>query len=435
MTRVFLGGGIWCLIFFVVVPCAWAVRLDLEPGLFTSYEHTDNYFGTAHDEKSENIFEIGPRIDLSALWPQAECFLSGHAAQSQHNRYSSDDSMEAGLDARAFFEGRYQELSINYAWLQSRSRDTLERAWGMSRDISGGFDWSFAHSERFAMDLGYAMAEEYVPYPDEDVSSRFGSLGLSFGLTRTTDLGTNFSYDTYRYDGGRAVSVSSAGLDLNHALTTRTSLGLALGYEHHRPQRQANEDIYTTSLLFEHMTDPYTSLYARAGVSWLRIEGRTDEDHRIHTRTDDTVDASLGMRREMSDALTMSMNCAQGYSHEYTSLQTGITKTRSADLLLEYMFNRDLRWSLDAGVTQRTPPHGQLETTDIHSRMDMHWRPCEHINVGLSYEYLGYLYGISDTLKNELRASMGDQGFYQYRYSTLDPEEENRYILTIEVIF
>jgi hypothetical protein len=147
------------------------------------------------------------------------------------------------------------------------------------------------------------------------------------------------------------------------------------------------------------------------------------------------VDVSLGIHREISDALTLDMNCAQGYSHEYTSLQTGITKTRSADLLFEYIFNRELTGNMDAGVTQRTPPHGQVETTDIHSRMEMHWGPWEHINVGLSYEYLRYLYGISDTRKNQLLASMGAQGFYQYDYSTLDPEEENRYIFTIEVLF
>ncbi len=74
-----------------------AFTFEAHPGLYTSYEYSDNYQGVSQDEQSESTYLVGPSLNVRCLSPSATFDFTGRYTKSFHQRFPEDDSPDINL--------------------------------------------------------------------------------------------------------------------------------------------------------------------------------------------------------------------------------------------------------------------------------------------------------------------------------------------------
>lgn len=122
-----------------------AVSCEFHGGLYSSWEYTDNYLGTAHNEQSETIYEIGPSADIICRAYPFALSLSGHVARSFHNRFEDDDETEVDLISALTASSRRDSLELGYAFVQTSRSDFFSDVSGETRIHTGTLSLSLIH--------------------------------------------------------------------------------------------------------------------------------------------------------------------------------------------------------------------------------------------------------------------------------------------------
>ncbi len=435
----FLAGLLMAGIPYVSPAANW----DVHPGVYAAYEHTDNYLGAAHDGRRESTYEVGPSLNLVCTTPSLIWELSGYAARSYHRRYKYDESPEERLESTATLSDVRNTLTFDYAYVQTRRRESLDQAWGLLRTLSGGVLYERRLSPSLSTSVGYTLTNEYAPYPDDDVASREASLGLSAGLGPRSEASLRLTQAAHRYDTDPDTQASGAEATYRYALTPRLGVGLESEYEHHREDRSSGEnrrpgeDIYRVALFADHTLSPNTDIRLSLGQGWFHRDRSWENEagiwYRYSPPTEETITLSAELHHEISDQTLVDIALEQGYAYEYTAYRSGVSETRSAEMTLSHILVRTVSGTIDASLEQRTPPFNEPVETDLSSSLSLTWSPWQYLDARIFYEHLQFRRDLPTTRRNQLLAEIGPAGYQRYAYGSLDPRAENRYGMSIEV--
>ncbi len=382
--------ALFCLCAGIVVHGAvYAATYELHPGVYSSYEYSDNYFGTAHDVESENIYEIGPSLDFSVATPTLSWENSGYLAKRYHKNFDEEDSTEATFESHAAASSVRHTLDLTYAYTQTSRRESLEDPIGTTRIHSGAVGYSRTLSQTTALNLGYSLTDENNPFPDEDLMSQGPTASLTHQLTPRQTLSLAYGYMYHDYEISDNTWVSTSDAHWGYMVTPSLELGTGVTYEHEDRGRLPSEDIYTARLTAGYAVTRHTALDVSGGYSWLVME----QEDRQGTYT---LDAGL-TTETLYDVFSLSVS--KGYTAEFTTDRYGTYDTKSASLSWERTLARTLRSSASATYDDRKPTSDTLaeEEQDFVGRVSLAWDPITYISATASYEHLYHAYEISDT--------------------------------------
>ena len=138
-----------------------AYTFEAHPGLYTSYEYTDNYLGAVRDAKSDSIYYVGPSLELLCASPDVNIDLTGHYAKNFHQRFSEDDSPEIHLASHASYSTMpRQTIQMAYGYAQTWTREFLSEPFGEhtehTRDPSM---YNYALTQNTSMNAGYNIVD------------------------------------------------------------------------------------------------------------------------------------------------------------------------------------------------------------------------------------------------------------------------------------
>jgi hypothetical protein len=380
---------------------ALAMNFEVHPGLYTSYEYSDNYFGTAHAQQSESTYQVGPSLELRGFSPTFNGDLTGRVSRSHHNRFDEEDSTEANLSSHASWYQVHQSIGIFYDYLQTRTRETLSESSGEVKRHTGGATYSRELTQRTNLSLGYDSMNEKRQAPDEDVTSRGGNIGLSYLLTPRNTVDLTCRYGTYDYEIRQDVKETDSGIAWSHIATPRLRIGLSSNYVKEDNGDLPNENRYDLRANGMYSITQYTSFSASGGLSWLVME---------HQDRQTTYNMSVSLVHAVErDSLAVSVS--KGYTSEFTTDRYGTYDTRTASMTWEKGLLRTLTGSTGLSIENRKPTTGTEgeEETDIVARASLSWNPVEYATTTASYGHL------------------------QTEYEGSDTERENRYRMVVEV--
>jgi len=393
------------VISFVVLPIilcssARAATYEIHPGVRASYEYTDNYFGTAHDEESENIYEIGPTLDFSWATQTLTWENSGYIAKRYHEEFDEDDSTEATLESHLAASSIRHALDLTYSYIQTRDRESLEDPRGITRVNTGSVGYTNTLSQETALSLGYSLTDENNPSPDEDILSQGPTISLTHQLTPRGSLSASFGYVYYDYEISENTWVSTSSAHWGYMVTPSLELGTGFSYEHEDRGRLPSEDIYRANLTAGYVLGRHTTIDVAGGYSWLAME----HEDRQGTYT---LDAAITSETRYD---VFSLSASKGYTAEFTTDRYGTYDTWSVLGSWDRTLMRTLIFSASVSITDNKPTADTLEERerDKVGTAALAWAPSEHFDARVSYERLRHEYEISDT------------------------EKENRYRITIE---
>jgi hypothetical protein len=189
-----------------------AMNFEVHPGLYTSYEYSDNYFGSASAQQSESTYQVGPSLELRGFSPT--------------------------------FNGEH----------------------------TGGATYSRELTQRTNLSLGYDSMNEKRQAPDEDVTSRGGNIGFSYLLTPRNTVDLTCRYRTYDYEIRQDVKETDSGIAWSHIATPRLRIGFSSNYVKEDNGDLPNENRYDLSANGMYSITQYTNFSASGGRSWLVME-------------------------------------------------------------------------------------------------------------------------------------------------------------------
>ncbi|MGC9324463.1 MAG: hypothetical protein ACP5G0_06905 [Desulfomonilia bacterium] len=386
-----IGLGIVCLI-LVALPCHRAVAYTLEfhPGIYTSYEYTDNYYGDPRNEESEGIYEVGPSLTVLLLSPTFRWDLTGYLAQSYHQDLEDEDSTEARLASTATVGGQITSMSISYAYSQTRRRESLGETAGIRRTHSGSVSIEREMSQRTALRLATDATKEINDRPTEDTDSWGGNAGLTWRATRRNTIDLTFRHDLHTYEIREDTQTTASTAHWGYALSPRLTLGIVGDYVHVNRGDDPNEDIYDTSATMEYTPYQNIALSLRGGYSWLVLEN--GERGRTYTMAGDLTGTT--------DRDTFTLSVSKGYRAEFTADRYGTYDVRAARLSWERRLLRTVSSSVSVAYEDSRPSFEGVEEdeTDVVAGGSLAWSPVEYVDTRLSYEHLRHTYEISDTV-------------------------------------
>jgi len=384
---------------FICSPLCAAVY-EVHPGVFSSYEYTDNYFGTAHDKRKESIYLIGPSIVLSAATPSSVWENSGYIARSYHRKYDEEESLEAVFDTHAATSWSHHSLDLAYAYRVSSRRESLDDPLGKSRIQSGTLGYGYQLSPATLLSLGYTGTYENNPYPEENLTTQGPSVGLTHQLTQRQRLSLGYDYLYHRYELSDNTWVSTSNAHWGYMVTTRVELGVGFTYMHEDRGRLPSENIYNARVTAGYLLTQNTHIDISGGYSWLNMEEYDRQGSytfECELRTETRYDVFL-------------VRASRGYTAEFTTDRYGTYITRAASLSWERMFMRTLRSAVTGtyGFREPTADIDAEKEKDLMGSFSLIWDPVEYLSATISFEHLQHGYEISET------------------------ERENRYRITIE---
>jgi hypothetical protein len=369
--------------------CLFAANYEIHPGVYASYEYTDNYFGTAHDEEGESIYEIGPSLEILFSTPSVSWDNSGHLAKSYHKKFDEDDSTEGMFGSHLTAAHRSHSLDLDYSFTQTSRRESLEDPLGTSRVHSGTAGYTNTLSPATSLALGYTLTDERNPSPDEDLMSQGPSFGLTHQITPRQSLSLTYGYVYHNYEISDNTWISTSSAHWGYMVTSSLELGTGFTYEHEDRGRMPSEDIYTALVTAGYSVTPHTDISIGGGYSWLVME---HEDR----QSTYTLDAELSTETRYD---VFSLSASKGYTAEYTTDRYGTYDTISAILSWDRTLARTLRSSVAATYEDRKPASDiqEQEEKDFVGRFSLIWDPVRYVSATASYEHLQHNYEISDT--------------------------------------
>jgi hypothetical protein len=396
----------------VIMPCSnsQAYLFEIHPGVHAAYEYTDNYFGSSVNQRSDSIYEVGPRIGLRLATPTTNATLDGFVTKSFHNRVRRDDTTEASLASAATISGLRQTLELTYAYLQTTRRATLAEPPGLSKTHSAGASYTRELTSFTTVSLGYDYTD-YKPDLDEDELTQAARIRLTHLLTPRNSIDLTYEYDYYQYEITPNANVSNAGLAWNYTVTPRLVLGLSSNYRKQNRTDLPDEDIYDVMSNGTYSLTQYTRFSASVGESWLVTE---HNDRQNIYSLSASVEYAFAQDR-------VAVSVSKGYSAEFTSNLYGIYDTKRASLALQKGILSTLIGIINLDIVRTIPAFDTTgiiipvlisrteEETDIVARATLEWTPVRYITARAIYEHLQHDFEITDT------------------------ERENRYRMEVEV--
>ena len=378
---------------FPIIFCgtARAANFEIHPGVRASYEYTDNYFGTAQDEESENIYEIGPTLDFSWATPSLTWENSGYIARRYHEEFDEDDSTEVSVESHMAASSIRHALDLTYSYIQTRERESLEDPLGIARVNSGTVGYTNTVSPETALSLGYSVTDENNPAPDEDIMSQGPTLSLTHQLTARQRLSLSYGYVYHDYDISENTWVSTSNAHWGYMVTPVVELGTGCTYEHEDRGRLPSEDIYSATLTAGYSIARHTTIDVAGGYSWLVLE----HEDRQGTYT---LDAEISHETRYD---VFSLSASKGYTAEFTTDRYGTYDTWSVLASWDRTLMRTLVFSASASFDDSDPTSDTLEERerDKVGTVALAWTPSTHFEARASYERLRHEYEISDTEK------------------------------------
>ncbi len=400
--RILVAGAVSVYFFSAAILSSslFAAVYEVHPGVYASYEYTDNYFGTAHDKAKESIYLVGPSIDLSVSTPFLNWENTGRIARTYHRKYDEEESLEALLESHASASWTHHTLDLGYTYSVTSSRESLEDPLGKTRVQSGTLGYSYQLGLATLLSLGYTGTYENNPYPEENLTTQGPSISLTHQLTRRQTLSLTYDYLYHRYEESENTWVSTSSAHWGYLVTSRLELGTGFRYMHEDRGRAPSENIYNTFVSAGYMLTGNTHFDVSGGYSWLNMEeqdrqGSYTFDAEIRTETHYNVFMLRGSR---------------GYTAEFTTDRYGTYVTKSGSISWERTLTRVIRSTLTGTYDARSPTADTEaeKEVDFTGRFSVIWAPVEYLSLEPFYERLQHGYEISET------------------------ERENRYGITIE---
>lgn len=352
------------------------------------YEYTDNYFGTAHDRESENTYEIGPTLDFSWATQTLRWENSGYIAKRYHAEFDEDDSTEVSVDSHLTASSVRRNLDLSYSFTQTSTRESLEDPQGVTRVNSGSLGYTETLSPETSLSLGYTLADENNPSPDEDLFSQGPTCTLSHQLNQRQNLRLSYSYVYYDYEISANTWVSSSNIHWGYMISPSLELGSTLGYEHEDRGRLPSEDIYSANLTAAYSLARHTTIDVTGGYSWLDM---------AHEDTEGTYTMETEISHETRYDV-FAVSASKGYTAEFTTDRYGTYDTWEVRASWERTLRRTLNLSASWTMADRDPASDMAaeEERDETGSLTLVWSPSSHIDTRASYERLVHKYEISD---------------------------------------
>ena len=387
--------GILCLA-IILLPGfdLMAFTFEAHPGLYTSYEYSDNYQGVAQDKLSESTYYVGPSLNLRCLSPSATFDLTGRYARSYHQRFSEDDSPEIHLLTSASFTAPGQAARFSYEFARTFSRESLTEPFGQVDRNIGSIGYTAELSQRTSMSAGGNILTEKWSNDaatGEDLVNTGGNIGITHQLNPLDTISLTARRDYYFYEIQQDVIGTQGGLDVRHVFSPIFNLSLGTTYHHDDRGHDPNEDRYDASLTGQYTISPSTTMSATGGYSWLIIENQDRQNAYL---------ARLSLDKSLADD-RFNVSLAKEYTTEFTDNRYGTYDTKTASLTWIRQWLQ--AWSTSTGFTlsERKPSAETLEEDETESttNVSLTWTPIEYFTGNVIYEHLQTNYESSDTVR------------------------------------
>jgi hypothetical protein len=387
--------GILCLA-IILLPGfdLMAFTFEAHPGLYTSYEYSDNYQGVAQDKLSESTYYVGPSLNLRCLSPSAVFDLTGRYTKSFHQRFPEDDSPDINLISNASFTAPRQEARFSYGFERTLTRESLTDPFGEVYRHSGSIGYTDRLSQNTSINAGVNILSENwssEASTGEDLVDTSGNLGITHQLNPVDTITITGGRHYYFYKISEDVTETHGEMDIRHIFSPTLSLSLNTLYNHAENGHDPNEDRYGVSLTAQYAINQSLTMSATGGYNWLIMENEDLQGENI---------ARLSLDKTLQDD-RFHFSIGKEYTSDFTASQYGTYDTRTAELS---WIRRWLQaWSSSVGfnISKRRPVSGTIGEFEIDSNahVSLTWTPIEYFTGNVIYEHLQTNYESSDTVK------------------------------------
>jgi hypothetical protein len=382
----------------------FAVSFEAHPGIYTAYEYTDNYQGAVDNEQSDNIYYIGPSLELSCISPTTRLDLTGRYTKSFHQRFSEDDSPDIYLMSNASYTATRQTASLSYEFERTLSRESLDEPFGEVIRNIGSIDYSAELTQSTRMNAGgYFLTENWstTATTGEDLVDTRGNVGITHQMSQLDTISLSALREYYRYEFSPDVTSTESELSIAHAFSPGFRLRPGALYRHDYNDRNSKEDRYDATLTGEYTIDQTTNVSITGGYSWVIM------DLEQQNRESDYI-ARIALDKNLQND-QFHLSITKEYEAEFTSSQYGTYDTRTASLSWLRQWVQAWSSSADLNVSKRIPVTGiSGETETVSSaHVGLTWRPIEYFTGSIHYDHLRTKYEISGlALENRYRLVM-----------------------------
>jgi hypothetical protein len=406
------------LIFFCLSSsAAFAFSWEVHPGVLTSCEYSDNYFGVSNfqNPQSDTSYNIGPSLDFNIASENIALNFSGYITKDYNKRNTRDDSEEALVQSGLNLTGNSQLMNLNYSYQRTTQRQTLDQTWGVYTYHTGVAEYRRNFSDSDSINLRYTIEQQYAPddpgtSSSNNLFSNSSEILLELAPMQHDRFNISGIVTDYKYTSISRENILTVVTDASwmHNLSEELLCGLEVAYTTNSPVKNPNSEIYEGFLRAEYNVTQYITIFAKAGYSCvqqethgstgmgageLRIERLTDFDHIV-------------------------LSGSRDYSYDYTTGSTyGMYEITSGNFFWEHTFIRELSVTVNGSLTERKPLSKlQNGTTDRFASLTLRYMPIRWMTINGTYNNLITEY-------KEINVEDGDT----------DTRRENRYIIELEV--
>jgi hypothetical protein len=381
-----------------------AFTFEAHPGLYTSYEYTDNYRGSVQNEQGESIYYVGPSLGLTCTSPSTNFDLTGRYTKSFHQRFPEDDSPDIHLITHASIAAPQQETRFSYEFARTLIRESLDEPLGEVKRNTGSIGYTAKLTQNTSFNAGGNFQTEKwstTSATGEDLVNSGGNVGITHQLNPLDTISFTARRDYYRYEISQNVIGTQGTLDTRHLLSPVFSLDLGTVYNHDDRGHDPSDDRYDVTLMGQYTINQSTMMRVTGGYSWLIME---QQDRQAAYIARVSLDKSLKEDQ-------FHLNITKEYTAEFSTNHYGTYDTKAASF--SWIRQWAQTWSSSTGLTilRRIPSLGTSgeDETDSNANISLSWRPIEYFTGSLMYEHL------------------------HTKFKTSGTARENRYTMTAEV--
>jgi hypothetical protein len=394
-----------------------AYTFEAHPGLYTSYEYTDNYLGAVRDAKSDSIYYVGPSLELLCASPDANIDLTGHYTKSFHQRFSEYDYPEVDLASHASFTMPGQTIQMAYGYAQTETREFLTEPLGEEKSNTGSIGYTDALTQNTSMNAGCNIVTETWSVPHEkattsanqDETTIGGNVGIIHQLTPRDTISLTARQDRYNYQISPDVVGTNCGLHVSHSISPSFSLNSDIVYNNYKRETPGNidnqgglpgdEDRYDAKLSGQYAIDRSTTVIVGGGYSWLSMVGHDHTAYSANASLEKVVDKnrfSLQVSKQLSAEFAMDQNLYGNYN------------STTASLLWERHWLEKLSTKMSMSLDNERPigsTQGENETIS-GANLTLTWAPIKYLTANLMYDHLQTKYETSGTARENRYRTM-----------------------------
>jgi len=387
--------GILCLaVLLLSGPDVLAFTYEVHPGIYASYEYSDNYRGTAQDEQGESTYYIGPSLNLRLLSASSTLDLTARYAKSFHQEFKEDDSPEINVIAEASVTLPRQTARFSYEFERTLTRDSLSDPYGEVYRHTGSIAYTAELSQDTNMNAGANISSE--DWKDEDSSGENlvntgGNFGITHRLNPADAITMTAGRDYHFYEISEDVTETRGGISISHVFSRTVNMSLNSSYNHAENGHDPNEDRYGVSLAANYEVVQSLMVGATGGYNWIVPEEGDTQGENI---------AGLTIDKTFQDG-SFHLGIMKEYTSDFTANRYGTYDTRRADASWTKQWLQDWTSSLGGSISKRRPVSdttGEFEI-DSNANVTITWTPLEYFTGNVIYEHLQTNYESSDTVR------------------------------------